>query len=369
GRRLELAAVGALFGEEGARMVTLTGPGGTGKTRLALAVAEALQSDLRDGALFVRLAPLARPELLLPTIAEALGVWEGERPLAEVVAEHLRPLRLLLVLDNFEQLLEGAPLVGDLLSAAPRLLVLATSRAPLRLTAEHEYPVSPFALPDPELRFESLVQTDALRLFIARARAVDPAFELDEDGARDVARICARLDGLPLAIELAAARSKLLGPGEILERLARQPHLFGTGPRDAPARQRTLAATIRWSSDLLDADEQVAFARLGVFAGGCMLDAAEQVCDVELETLSALIDNNLLRRRDSRFTMLETVRHFAVERLEELDDEALRRRHAEWLVELAETASAEIAGGGDTTALLDRLQAEHDNIRAALAWS
>jgi len=369
GRRLELAAVGALFRDEGARLVTLTGPGGTGKTRIALAAAEELQSELRDGALFVQLAPVASPDLLLPTIAEALDVREGERSLAEGVAEHLRPLRMLLVLDNFEQLLAGAPLVGELLAAAPRLLVLATSRAPLRLAAEHEYPVSPFAQPDAELPFEALVQTDALRLFIARARAVDPAFELDETAARDVARICTRLDGLPLPIELAAARSKLLGPAEILERLGRQPHLLGTGPRDAPARQRTLAATIRWSYDLLDADGRLAFARLGVFAGGCTLDAAEDVCDIELETLSSLVDNNLLRRRDSRFTMLATVRAFAVERLEEAGSAPVRRRHAEWLTELAEAIEARTVSGDDITVWLDRIQPEHDNIRAALAWS
>jgi predicted ATPase/DNA-binding SARP family transcriptional activator len=369
GRRLELAAISALFREEGARLVTLTGPGGTGKTRVALAVADELQSELRDGALFVPLAPVASPDLLLPSIAETLGVREGERSLAEGVAEHLRPLRMLLVLDNFEQLLAGAPLVSDLLAAAPRLFVLATSRAPLRLAPEHEYPVSPFAPPDAELPFEALVQTDALRLFIARARAVDPSFVLDEAGARDVAQICARLDGLPLAIELAAARSKLLTSAQILERLAREPHLFGTGPRDAPARQRTLAATIRWSYDLLAEHERDAFARLGVFSGGCTLDAAEQVCDIELESLSSLVDNNLLRRRDSRFAMLETVRHFAVERLEELGAGDLRRRHAEWLVELAETVSEQVTTGGDTTALIDRLQSEHDNIRVALAWS
>jgi predicted ATPase len=370
GRRLELAAVAALFRDEGARLVTLTGPGGTGKTRLALAVAEALETELRDGAAFIHLAPLSRPELLLPTIAEALGLQEGgARPLAENLTEHVRERRMLLVLDNFEQLLAAAPLVGDLLAAAPRLLVLATSRAPLRLAAEREYPVSPFALPDAGLPLEALVQTDALRLFIARARAVDPAFELDEASARDVARICARLDGLPLAIELAAARSKLLAPAEILERLEREPNLLPAGPRDAPARQRTLAATIRWSYDLLSPDEQLAFTRLGVFVGGCTLEAAERVCDVTLETLATLVDNNLLRRRDGRFTMLETVRHFARERLDEVDGADVRRRHAEWLTELAETMSDRTFAGEDITTWLDRIQPEHDNFRAALTWA
>jgi predicted ATPase/DNA-binding SARP family transcriptional activator len=367
GRRLELAAVSSLIRDEGARLVTLTGPGGTGKTRLALAVAHELEPELRDGALFVGLAPVSSPELLLPTIAEPLGVQEGGRQLAEGIAEHLRSRRMLLVLDNFEQLLAAAPLVGDLLAAAPRLLVVATSRAPLRLAAEHEYPVPPFERPDVELPFEALVRTDALRLFAARARAVDPAFELDETAAREIAHVCGRLDGLPLAIELAAARSKLLAPAEILERLERDPQLLGTGPRDAPARQRTLAATIRWSYDLLGADERLVFGRLGVFAGGCTLEAAERVCKTTLETLASLVDNNLLRRRDSRFLMLETVRHFAVDRLEEADEAQVRRRHAEWLTELAESFEARAVTSDD--AWLDLIQPEHDNIRAALAWS
>jgi predicted ATPase/DNA-binding SARP family transcriptional activator/Tfp pilus assembly protein PilF len=369
GRRLELAAVAALFREEAVRLVTLTGPGGTGKTRLGLAVAEVLEPELRDGAIFVSLAPVSSPELLVSTIADALEVREGGRSLAEGVGEHLRERRILLVLDNFEQLLPAAPFVADLLAAAPRLLVLATSRAPLRLAAEHEYPVPPFDTPAADLPFEALVKTDALRLFAARARAVDPAFELDDASAPEVARVCNRLDGLPLAIELAAARSKLLAPGEILERLEREPHLPGTGPRDAPARQRTLTATIGWSYDLLGDDARLAFGRLGVFAGGCTLDAAEQICDASLDTLAALVDNNLLRRRGSRFLMLETVRHFAAERLQEDGDADLRRRHAEWLTELAETMVERTLAGEDAKEWLDRIQPEHDNIRAALAWS
>jgi predicted ATPase/DNA-binding SARP family transcriptional activator len=363
GRRLELAAVSARFRDEGARLVTLTGPGGTGKTRLALAVAEALEPELRDGAVFVSLAPVSSPELVATTIAEALDAAEKD------VREHLRPRRMLLVLDNFEQLLDAAPFVGELLAGAPRLWVLATSRAPLRLAAEHEYPVPPFETPDAGLPFEALVQTDALRLFAARARAVDPSFELDETAAQNVARVCGRLDGLPLAIELAAARSKLLAPGEILERLEREPNLLPPGPRDAPARHQTLAATIRWSYDLLPADERVAFARLGVFSGGCTLEAAERVCEVTVDTLRTLVDNNLLRRRDSRFAMLETVRHFAVERLDEDGAVEVRRRHAEWLAELAEAARSANLAGEDPVPWLDRLEAEHANIRAALGWA
>ena len=370
GRRLELAAVSALFRDEGARLVTLTGPGGTGKTRLGLAVAHALEPELRDGALFVSLAPVSSPELVVATIAEALDVREGGRQLAAAVTEHVRERRMLLVLDNFEQLLPAAPFVGDLLASAPRLWVLATSRAPLRLAAEREYPVPPFDTPDAGLPFESLVKTDAVRLFATRAQAVDPGFELDTVSAPEVARVCGQLDGLPLAIELAAARAKLLAPAEILERLEREPHMLPPGPRDAPARQRTLSATIQWSYDLLGTNERVAFKRLGVFSGGCTLEAAEAVCDVSLESLGMLVDNNLLRRREGRFTMLETVRHFAVERLEEAGAEELRRRHAEWLTDLAETMARQTTvAGEDATVWLDRIQPEHDNIRAALAWS
>ena len=213
------------------------------------------------------------------------------------------------------------------------------------------------------------MQTDALRLFAARARAVDPGFELDGTSAPEVARVCSRLDGLPLAIELAAARAKLLAPGEILERLEREPQLLPSGPRDAPARQRTLAATIHWSYDLLGPDERLAFVRLGVFVGGSTLEAAEAVCDVTLESLGTLVDNNLLRRRDGRFVMLETVRRFAVEQLEETGADELRRRHAEWLTELAETMQERTLAGEDITVWMDRIQPEHDNIRAALAWS
>src|SRR5437763_870564 len=369
GRRLELAAVSALFRDEGARLVTLTGPGGTGKTRLGLAGAQALEPELRDGALVISRAPVSSPELLVSTIAEALDVRAGERPLAEDVGESLRERRLLLVLDNFEQLLDAAPVVGDLLAPVPRLWVLATSRAPLRLAAEHEYPVPPFDTPDAELPFEALVQTDVLRLFAARARAVDPDFELDTVTAPDIARVCARLDGPPLPIELAAARSKLLAPAELLARLDREPHLLPTGPRDAPARQRTLAATIRWSYDLLGPEERRAFVRLGVFVGGCTLEAAEGVCDVTIESLGRLVDNNLLRRRNGRFMMLETVRHFAVEQLDEDGAAEVRRRHAEWLADLAAATKAANLAGEDPVPWLDRLEAEHSNIRAALGWA
>ncbi len=371
GRGLETAAVAGLLREEDVRLVTLTGPGGTGKTRLALAVAEALAPELRDGAVFVDLAPVSDPQLLLATVAEALGLQEGTTPLAETVTQHLRRRRTLLVLDNFEQLLSAAPVVGELLASAPRLLVLATSRAPLRLAAEHEYPVPPLPVPDAGLPFDELARTDTLRLFAARARAVDPSFGLDERSAPDVARICARLDGLPLAIELAAARAKLLSPAEMLARLASRPELLGGGPRDAPARQRTLAAAIAWSHGLLGPQEQEAFARFAAFAGGATLDAAERVCATGLDALGELVDHSLLQHETEagRFAMLETVRSYAASRLAERDDGETRRRHAEWVTELAEEAEDRVFHGVDTVAWLDRIQAEHDNVRAAIGWA
>ena len=274
---------------------------------------------------------------------------------------------MLLVLDNFEQLLAAAPFVGELLAAAPRVLVLATSRAPLRLAAEHEYPVPPFAAPDAELPFEALVQTDALRLFTARAHAVDPGFELDAASAPEVARLCTRLDGLPLAIELAAARSKLLAPAEILERLEREPNLPAPGRATLQPDSRRSPRRSAGATTSSNRTERLAFDRLGVFAGGCTLEAAEHVCETSLDTLAALVDNNLLRRRDSRFMMLETVRHFAVERIEQAGAHDTRQRHAEWLTELAESLEARTVAGEDVW--LERIQPEHDNIRAALAWS
>ncbi|HEY1359391.1 MAG TPA: BTAD domain-containing putative transcriptional regulator [Thermoleophilaceae bacterium] len=368
GRRLEIAAITALLRDEDARLVTLTGAGGTGKTRVALAVAAELEPELRDGALFVDLAPVSDAGLVLSSIGEALGLQPGTRPLEEAVADHLRSKRMLLVLDNLEQLLPAAPAVAELLASAPELLVLATSRAPLRLRAEQEYPVPPLPIPDNRLPFEDLIRGDAVRLFEARARDVNPGFRLDEAAARDVARVCARLDGLPLAIELAAARAKLLSPPEMLERL---PHLLGSGPRDAPARQRTLTATIQWSYDLLTEEERRAFAQFGVFAGGATIEAAERVCEAPLDVFAGLVDHSLLQQdaAGGRLTMLETVRSCALERVAETDADSVRVRHALWLTELAEEAEAAMRTGGDSASWLDRLQAEHDNIRAALGWT
>lgn len=331
GRGLEIAAVAALLRTD-ARLVTLVGPGGAGKTRLSIAVAEQLAPELRDGAVFVDLSQVTDPQLLLPTIAETAG-------------EGLSDRSLLLVLDNLEQLVPDVVPIAELLASAPRVRVLATSRAPLRLSGEHEYPVPP------------LPEHEAVQLFAARARAVDPSFEPDAS----VAEICRRLDGLPLALELAAARVKLLSSAELLRGLE-----LTEGPRDAPERHRTLAATIRWSYDLLGEDEQRAFARLSVFSGGFTAEAADRVCGVGFDLVGALVENSLLQRRaGQRFAMLETIRDFALGLLEA----PVRRAHAAWVAELAEEAEQGIARGTEQLAWLDRLDAEHDNIRAAIAWA
>jgi predicted ATPase/DNA-binding SARP family transcriptional activator len=374
GRRLEVAAVAALLRSGEVRLLTLTGPGGTGKTRLAIAAAEELGPQLRDGAAFVDLGPVRDPSLLVPTIAQTLGVREGEGSLDDALAEHLRERRLLLVLDNLEQLLDGVTAVSALLAAAPRLLVLATSREPLRLYGEHRYAVPPLAPPEPgEGRtLEALAANDAVRLFVGRARAVAPEFSLTDANGPAVAELCRRLDGLPLAIELAAARTDVLPPAGLARELGESLDLLGGGARDLPLRHQTLRATLDWSFELLPEPEQEVFTRLGVFAGGWMLPAAEAVCEQNDDTepiLVSLVAKNLVRRDgESRYAMLETISEYARERLRmsEAADRAARR-HADFFLALAEDVDRAVrAGGVDPVELLDRLGREHDNLRAAL---
>jgi predicted ATPase/DNA-binding SARP family transcriptional activator len=362
GRRLEVAAVEAMLRRDDVRLVTLTGPGGTGKTRLALAVAASLAPELRDGAVFVDLSAVVEPELVLPAVGQAL-----DAPPDDVLAA-VADLSVLLVLDNLEQLGPGTTPVAELLAAGRRVRLLATSRTPLRLSGEHEYPVPPLPVPGVEGDFETLTANDAVRLFLARAQAANPAFAPDERELRAVARICRRLDGLPLAIELAAARARVLTAAEIEERLGTALSLLVEGARDLPPRQQTLRATLDWSYELLDDAERALFAELGVFAGGFRLDDAAALAGGDpANALAALVEHGLLRRREGRFALLETIREYALERLGERAH-GCRQRHREHFVVVAERAWDDILAGGqpeeDALALLDR---EHENLHAAIA--
>jgi predicted ATPase/DNA-binding SARP family transcriptional activator len=376
GRQRDVVACCDLLRAEPLRLLTLTGAGGIGKTRLALQIAAELVGEFRDGVFLVPFARLTDSELVAATIARALELAEAEEAVEVRLKRFVQGRELLLVIDNFEQLLPAAPLLGELLEAAPGLKLLATSRALLRLSAEHQYPVSPLELPDPKRLPDvaSLGDLPAVALFVERAQALKPGFELTEGNARAVAEICLRVDGLPLALELAAARVRLLAPQALLARLEKRLPLLTGGAREAPARQQTLRATIDWSYDLLSASEQVLFVHLACFAGGCTLEAADVVCGAALDELASLVDKSLLREREGlegepRFDMLGTVREYALERLEAGGEaNELRRRHAEHCVLLAERAEPEILRA-DQAEWLQRLEADHDNFRVALEWS
>lgn len=380
GREADVEAVAALLAEPSARLLTLTGPGGTGKTRLAVAVAERLASVFPDGVTFVPLAPLADPSLVISAIADALGVREAVgQPLIEAITAYLRDKRLLLILDNFEHLLPCAPRVIDLLGGCRWLNVLVTSRVRLRLSGEREVPVPPLALPDAASPHGSaeIAQAPAVQLFVARAQDARADFALTDDNAPAVAEICRRLDGLPLALELAAARSKILSPAALLARLDRRLPLLTGGAQNLPERQQTLRGTIAWSHDLLSEEERILFRRLGVFAGGWTLEAAEAVANGEggldvFEELTSLVDKNLVRLVDHvgdepRFAMLETIREFALECLGEESDEAqaMRRAHAQYFADRALAAWADLSVGVPQT--VRWVRAEEANLRATLA--
>ncbi len=376
GREREIAEGQRLLAKT--RLMTLTGPGGTGKTRLSLRIAEESAHDFADGTFFVPLAPITDPELVPSTIAHTLGVQVGgsEMPLARVL-DHVRGKRILLVLDNFEQILPAAPIVGDLLGASPVLKVITSSRAPLRISGEQEFPVPPLELPDPERlpALDVLAQSDAVRLFIERAKGVRPDFRVTPENAAAVAEIVFRLDGLPLAIELAAARVKVLTPQSMLPKLRQGLDMLASTARDLPARQRTLSGAIAWSWNLLNENEKRLFGRLAVFVAGAMLPQIEAVSgeDDVLDVLSALVEQSLVRQSEvegePRFRMLVTIREYALVRLAESTEAGeISRRHADAFLALAEEARPHF-GSEDQKRWLDELELEHDNVRAALEWN
>lgn len=390
GRERELAVIHDLMLVEGARLLTLTGPPGIGKTRLALDVAAGMLDRFPDGVFFVPLAPVSEPDLVIPAILETLGKpVTGAQPLLAELAEHLRNKSMLLLLDNFEQVVGAASPVVNLTAQHPHLKIMVTSREALNVRGEYQFDVTTLALPadGPSSEFEVLGRYPAVTLFLERARAVKADFMLTEENAPAVVEICRRLDGLPLAIELVAARSKLLPPQELLQRLVGSNgrgqlslRLLAAGAQDLPARHQTLQAAIDWSYDLLDRGEQTLFARMGVFVGGCTLAGAEAVCAADgelpmdlLDGVSSLVDKSLLTRRDeaeneARFGMLETVREYALEQLaEQKEAGSLRRWHAAYFTRLAEEAEPHLTEA-DQKVWLARLEKEHDNIRAALRY-
>ncbi|HEX9988791.1 MAG TPA: tetratricopeptide repeat protein [Chloroflexia bacterium] len=390
GREREVATLLDRLRNEGVRLLTLTGPPGIGKTRLSVAVAAGLRGEFQDGVWFVPLAPLTDPDLVVPTIATVLGLKESPGQGAEVgLQAFLRDKRLLLVLDNFEQVTDAAPALGRLLAAAPHMKLLVTSRAVLHLYGEQEYSVPPLELPDAGHPFSAASPRYAsVELFVQRAQAARPDFSLNPQNYKAVAQICVKLDGLPLAIELAAARSKLFTPEALLARLEQRLTFLTGGPVDRESRQRTLMDAIAWSYSLLDDSERGLFRWLGVFVGGCTLEAVESISEVgddhegkayeqkdaldTLELLGSLADKSLLRREEAggelRFSMLETIREYALHRLAECEEaDLVRRKHAGYFLRLAEMAEPHLRGPRQVS-WLEQLEVEHDNMRAALSW-
>ncbi|HEY3081706.1 MAG TPA: helix-turn-helix domain-containing protein [Chloroflexota bacterium] len=395
GRGHEVRGLGELLRRPDTRLVTVTGSGGTGKTRLALRVAEDMLREFADGTFVVPLAPVADHGVVVQAIAQTFGLAKvAGYSLDDVVVDHLRPRRILLVLDNFEHLLTGAPLVAQLLGACPGLKALVTSRAALRLSGEWEFPLAPLPVPDARRvpSVEALAQCPSVALFVERAARVRAGFRLTGDDAAAVAEICRRLDGLPLALELAAARVKLLAPPALLRQLAgpggSSLRLLTSGPRDLPARQQTLRGTIAWSYELLAPTEKRLFRRLAVFVDGCDLGAARAVCEGAragpddpraskelgagvLDGLASLVDQSLLRQEEGpdaepRFAMLETIREFALELLTASGEAAaVGERHARYFLSMVEASGPVLLGAARDRL---RLAAEQENIRAALRW-
>jgi predicted ATPase len=382
GRVVEAAALKSLLEQPEVRLVTITGPGGIGKTRLGLEVASRCVDSFRDGVKLVKLASVTDPRLILPEIARVLGTPDRVDGLSvPAVKEHIGDREMLLVLDNFEHLVIAAPVVGELLAGSPHLKVMVTSRSVLRLRGEYEYPTPTMQIPESRIcRLEEVLQWESVRLFDERARAANPRFELTDENCDAVLEICRRRDGLPLALELAAARTKLLTPEAMLKRMDNRLQLLTSGSRDAPLRQRTLRDGLDWDYELLSAEEQLLFRGLAVFSGGFTFDSAEAVLNgndqVWLDVfngIDSLAGKSLIRREsldsdDLRFGTLKIIREYALEKLTESEElEEFQRRHAEYFTGFAERCAGEIDGPVQS-AWLVRLEAEHDNLRSALKW-
>ena len=383
GRDREVEAVLALLHPADVPLVTLTGPGGVGKTRLAIQVAATARERFADGVVFVPLAAVRDPALVLPSIGQVLGVREGPAQPWVRLGLALRERQILLVLDNFEQVIDAAPMVAEVLGQCPELTMLVTSRARLRIAGEREFPIPTFAVPERGLNpsFDQLARSEPVRLFAERARSVKPEFSLTEENAPLVADICRRLDGLPLAIELAAARARVLPLAAMQARMERRLPLLTGGGRDLPERQQTMGATIAWSYDLLPPSEQRFVRQVSVFVGGFTLEAATAVIGHEpdqtidtLDLVTALVEKSLLRPThppdddDPRYLMLETIREFAEERLEASGEaEVVRARHAAWCLEFADRLATTIPPIVQPRTMA-RLEAEHANLRVALDW-